>query len=128
MSAKPSMKSLLLSLDGRVPRLTWWLFWIASTLAATGAIVVDFMIGTFDMESGIGVVYSIVALLLLWPWIAVNVKRLHDRNRSGWFLLLLLVPLVNIWILIELAFLGGTAGSNRFGDDPGGIQAAPAAA
>jgi uncharacterized membrane protein YhaH (DUF805 family) len=46
------------------------------------------------------------------------IKRSHDRDRSGWFILLFLVPLLNLWPLIELLFLRGTIGSNRFGPDP----------
>src|SRR5262249_49812879 len=52
-------------------------------------------------------------------WLAVAAKRCHDRDRSAWFLLILLVPyLGQIWLLIELAFLRGTPGPNRFGSDP----------
>jgi len=50
--------------------------------------------------------------------VAIYVKRLHDRNHSGWFALLLLVPLVNLWPAIEIMFLRGTRGPNRFGADP----------
>ena len=110
MASKQSMKCLLLSLDGRVTRSTWWLVWIVSMAAVSGSLVVDFMIGTFNMETGIGTVNIVVSLLLFWPWLAVNVKRMHDRNRSGWFLLLLIVPFVNIWIMVLLLqprFLGG---------------------
>ncbi|MEM9305074.1 MAG: DUF805 domain-containing protein [Pseudomonadota bacterium] len=128
MASKQSMKWLLLSLDGRVTRSTWWFFWVVSMAAFSGSLVVDFMVGTFDMESGFGLINLAVSLLLFWPWLAVNVKRLHDRDRSGWFLLLLIVPLVNLWIMIELAFLAGTAGDNRFGEDRRAAPGVPAAA
>jgi uncharacterized membrane protein YhaH (DUF805 family) len=45
----------------------------------------------------------------------VGVKRCHDRNRSGWFLLIGWLPIMNLWLFIELGFLAGTVGPNRFG-------------
>jgi signal peptidase I len=53
--------------------------------------------------------------LLMWMNLATTVKRLHDRGRSGWFTLLLLVPLANFWILLETYFLRGRTEANRFG-------------
>lgn len=60
----------------------------------------------------------IISIASFWPGLALLVKRLHDRNRSGWFAAMIFIPLVQIWILIEVWFLRGTVGSNRFGDDP----------
>ena len=62
--------------------------------------------------------YTIIQLAMLWPTLAISVKRCHDRGRSGWFLLLLIVPLVQIWPFVEISFLRGTDGDNRFGPDP----------
>ncbi len=51
--------------------------------------------------------------------LAVSVKRCHDRDRSGWFLLIYFIPIIGeLWVSIELGFLRGTAGANRFGPDP----------
>ncbi len=61
----------------------------------------------------------IVNLLLVWPALAVSVKRWHDRDKSGVWVLLNLVPVIGwIWALIDNGFLRGTKGPNRFGDDP----------
>jgi uncharacterized membrane protein YhaH (DUF805 family) len=54
-------------------------------------------------------------VLAIYPSIAVSVKRAHDRDRSGWFVLLGLVPLVNLWVVVELGFLAGTPGANTYG-------------
>jgi uncharacterized membrane protein YhaH (DUF805 family) len=71
-------------------------------------------------------------VLALACWIGVNlgIKRCHDRGRSGYFILLNFVPLVNFWPLIELTFLKGDAGPNEYGPDPLAEPApgAPAAA
>jgi len=64
------------------------------------------------------ILFGVFSLILFYPAFCMNVKRLHDRNRGGWFYLLFLIPFVNIWMLIEVLFLKGTDGENRFGEDP----------
>lgn len=65
---------------------------------------------------------ALATIACIWLGLALVVKRLHDRNRSGWFAATLLIPLANIVfgirILIEVCFLRGTIGANLFGDDP----------
>ena len=61
----------------------------------------------------------VLALAALWSLLALSIRRLHDRGKSPAWLLLALVPLVGpIWLAIELAFLPGTPGENRYGADP----------
>ena len=64
------------------------------------------------------VILIIYTLLLLWPSLAMYIKRAHDRDWPWPFVLLTFVPLVQIWPMIEFWFLRGTIGSNRFGADP----------
>ncbi len=63
-----------------------------------------------------------IAILSIWPLLALYVKRWHDRDRSAWWFLTILIPFVNlgfmVWIIVEAYFLKGTDGTNRFGDDP----------
>jgi uncharacterized membrane protein YhaH (DUF805 family) len=114
-----SFSQLYFSTEGRIPRSTYWLkYYLPFTIIGVLSILLDLAVGTLDMEAGYGVFNTIAGLLMLWPTIAVHIKRLHDRDRSGWFYLLFLVPLVNIWVLIEVMFLKGTEGPNRFGEDP----------
>ena len=61
---------------------------------------------------------SLANLALLLPNLAVGARRLHDTDRSGWFLLLVFIPLIGIIILIVWWCQRGTAGPNRFGPDP----------
>ena len=59
-------------------------------------------------------------ILLFLPYLGVSIRRLHDTDRSGWWFLIVLVPLIGpIWFLV-LTFLDGTIGDNRFGPDPKG--------
>jgi len=123
-------KYLLTSFEGRINRKPYWL----AALAVGVVFMVLFyligaLFGTFtptDAPGNYGMQFSpigwvligIVYIAVIWFGLALAIKRLHDRNRSGWFYLLMLVPLVNIWIAIEILFLRGTEGPNRFGQDP----------
>ena len=66
-----------------------------------------------------GIVSGLLGLALIYPVIALYAKRWHDRNKSGWWSLIGLIPIIGgIWMLIELGFLKGTAGPNSYGPDP----------
>ena len=112
------LSQLLFSTQGRIPRSTYWYYSFAYVGVYIAAIILDLAIGTYDDYSGIGIVSGLVSLAGIFTGIAVSVKRCHDRDHSGWFLLLGLIPFVNIWVGIELAFLRGTEGDNQYGPDP----------
>ena len=62
---------------------------------------------------------DVAALVFLWPALAVQAKRWHDRDKSAWWLLINLIPIVGIiWPIVENGFLEGTPGPNRYGDNP----------
>lgn len=123
-----SLMQLLFSFDGRLRRSQWWLAHIGVCLA------VSIVLGLVAMAAGpgsytwgattrISPLYElcelIVAVLAAWIGLALDVKRWHDRNKSGWFVLVGFIPVIGFfWILIELGFLDGTHGSNRFGPSP----------
>jgi len=114
-----SLSEFYFSFKGRVSRADYWLKF---ALPLTGILVVCFIIdsamGTLNAELGLGLFSGIVFILSIWPSLAISVRRLKDRDRNPWLLLLNCVPIVNIWISIELYFLGGTDGSNQYGPDP----------
>ena len=64
-----------------------------------------------------GAFYAIVTLANLIPSIAVSVRRLHDTDRSGWWWLIMFVPLIGIILLLIWYCSRGTQGANRFGED-----------
>ena len=112
--------SFYLSPKGRVSRSELWLkFHLPMVCIAilTGLLDV-FVFGTYDEGSGFSPISSVFLLLIFWPSIAISIKRLHDRDKSGWFYLLNMVPLINIWVWVEMYILGGTEGENQFGPDP----------
>jgi uncharacterized membrane protein YhaH (DUF805 family) len=110
----PPMR-MFFSLRGRVSRREYWLYGVLSLigLALLGQVLLG--IARVSPRSA----DLVVNLLLVWPALAVSVKRWHDRDKPGWWVLLNLVPVVGwIWALIDNGFLRGTRGPNRFGDDP----------
>jgi uncharacterized membrane protein YhaH (DUF805 family) len=113
---QPSYSEFLLSAAGRVSRSQFWLRWMVPYIVVTIVLeILLFML--FDPWVAMVILY-LYLLAMLWPNIAVAIKRAHDRGRSGWFILLFLVPIVSLWPLIELLFLPGTSGNNNYGPDP----------
>lgn len=85
------------------------------------ASILDGILGMAGMIGGIyGPLSLIVALGTLIPSIAVGVRRLHDRDMSGWFMLLGLIPILGGLALLVLFLLEGTQGDNKYGPDPKG--------
>ncbi len=114
MTGSSSMTDFLFSFEGRIGRQTFWLKFVVPVL------VIGVVLGIIDGLIGLGGVLGIIfQLAILWPTFAVYAKRWHDREKSGWWTLIGLITVVGwIWILVECGFLKGTAGSNRFGEDP----------
>lgn len=78
----------------------------------------------FTENSGLVTIAGLLWLALYRPGLALSIKRWHDRDKSGWWVLIAFVPLVGpIWALVETGFLEGTKGPNQYGPDPlaGGI-------
>ena len=98
--------------SGRARRSEYWFFILFAAIFAIPIALIDaFLTG--------GVLYMVYALGLWIPSLAVAVRRLHDTDRSGWWLLIALVPLVGLVLLVFLC-LDSTPGDNRFGANPKG--------
>ena len=168
-----SLTNLLLSFKGRINRKPWWLATIAAGLAASiitaiieiiarssGQTAIDPVTNQVEPTGIFGVLVGIVGLMNMWIAFALGAKRLHDRDRTGWwliwqFLILVLavilvvvavaVPqeqgavwyalagaaglaafVISVWLFVQIGFLRGTSGPNRFGPDPFGIARADA--
>jgi uncharacterized membrane protein YhaH (DUF805 family) len=118
--APPSLGKFLFSFEGRISRYQYWVqFVIPYVVLYVVAIIVDLLTGTYNAQSGVGLFSTIFLLSVIWPSLAILVKRCHDRNRSGWFVLISLIPIVGaIWLFVEIGCLRGSIGENRFGSDP----------
>jgi uncharacterized membrane protein YhaH (DUF805 family) len=108
----PGPLQIFFSFEGRVGRKTWWLYGVLGILglgligmALLRIVGVSARVADFAVNG-----------LLLWPAIAVSVKRWHDRDKSAWWVLVSLVPFIGwIWVLVENGLLRGTPGDNRYG-------------
>ena len=86
-------------------------------IGAAVLVAVRPQIGAYVVAAWLGGI--VVNLLLIWPALAVSVKRWHDRDKSGWWVLLNLLPVIGwLWALVDNGFLRGTDGPNRYGPDP----------
>jgi len=97
--------------NGRARRKEYWMFFLANLLIGVVFGILGQIASLFSYISGL------ISLALLIPGIAVAVRRLHDTNKSGWFLLLALIPFVNLY-LIYLLVIEGDKGPNQYGPDP----------
>lgn len=116
--------------SGRSRRREFWLF---NLFCALVTVAINLVFGATDYEqvgwfisatstaSTAGAILNgVFNLVSLIPALAVSVRRLHDIDRSGWMLLLMLVPVLGWFALLVLNCLDGTRGANRFGPDPKG--------
>jgi uncharacterized membrane protein YhaH (DUF805 family) len=103
---------------GRAQRKEYWLFYLFNVIFTLALAILDVLLGTFDRVSGIGVFSGLYSVAVLIPTLAVSVRRLHDTNRSGWWFLVVLVPLVGGIAFFVFMVLDGNPGPNQFGPDP----------
>ncbi len=104
--------------SGRSSRKEFWYFSLISFLIAIVLAVADVMTGTFDAEIGIGLLGGIYVIAILIPGIAVSVRRLHDTDRSGWWLLIAFIPLIGAIVLLVFWAQDSQPGENQYGSNP----------
>lgn len=107
--------------EGRACRSEYWFFVLFGILAGIATSILDLVLFPGNEISPINALFSLAILL---PSIAVGVRRLHDIDKSGWWMLLWFLPIVGWIILIIWAATRGDEASNRFGSDPLALAAA----
>ena len=107
--------------EGRARRKEYWFFTLGNLLAVIALTVVDMAIGTFNEQAEIGLLGGVYLLAVLIPSIAVTVRRLHDTNRRGWWVVLNLIPVIGSIVIMVFAVLDSQPGGNRFGPNPKGV-------
>lgn len=103
--------------SGRARRKEYWLFYLFNIIACIVLSILDSILGTKTIYR-LGTLSSIYVLASIIPNLAVTIRRLHDINRSAWWMLIGFVPLIGALVLFIFMISGGTFGENRFGDDP----------
>jgi uncharacterized membrane protein YhaH (DUF805 family) len=104
--------------SGRARRMEYWYFVLFNIIVTVVLALIDTLLGTFNIVQGVGLLSGIYSLAVLIPTLAVMVRRLHDIDRTGWWILINLIPLVGTIVLLVFALTPGTPGSNRYGPDP----------
>lgn len=102
---------------GRARRLEYWMFILVNTLFTFVLGMIDQMIGWHFIGDS-GVLTTVYGVFIFLPWWAVHFRRLHDTDRSAWWLLLLFIPVIGWLIIILFNCQKGTSGENSFGPDP----------
>ena len=104
--------------SGRARRKEYWFFALFNTIIIFVLGIVDGLTsGNPDADSVIAVLGGLYILASLIPGISVAVRRLHDTDRAGWWLLLAIIPIAGL-VLLVFMLLDSTPGSNRFGANP----------
>ena len=108
-----ALKNKYATFTGRAHRTEFWMFLLVTVIVTLVVSVVDSIIGK-------QVLSTLYGLATLMPGMAIGARRLHDTDRSGWWQLLGLVPLVGIIVLIVFYVQDSQPGGNRFGANPKG--------
>jgi uncharacterized membrane protein YhaH (DUF805 family) len=122
-SPKLTPKQILFSFSGRIPRRTYWLW--AIILSAAVLIPAAILSASIDSSgsegprTGVALGFLAIYVIAIWIGLALQVKRWHDRGKSGAWVLIGLIPVIGaIWAFVECGCLRGTFGPNNYGEDP----------
>ena len=104
--------------SGRSRRKEYWYFALFVIIISFVLNIIDVLTGAYERTAGVGLLSSIFSLAVLIPSIAVTVRRLHDTDRSGWWVLISLVPLIGWIVLLVFTVQDSTPDSNKYGPNP----------
>lgn len=108
--------------SGRARRKEYWMFTLFNMIFVIVAMILDNVLGIAIEGVGYGPIYGLYALAVLIPGLAVSVRRLHDVGKSGWMILIALIPIVGaIWLLV-LMVTDSNLGENEYGPNPKDAQ------
>ena len=108
--------------SGRSRRKEYWMFLLGVVIAAIVLSVVENVLGFAGMFGPYGPLTTLLMLGVLIPSIACQVRRFHDQDKSGWFVLIGLIPFVGGLIVLVFMLMEGTRGPNQYGPDPKGTD------
>lgn len=108
--------------SGRARRKEYWMFILFNLIFSIGLAIIDDLFLVTTGNFGYGILSIIYSLFIIIPSLAVLARRLHDVGKSGWFMLIALIPIGGIiWLLIVLC-REGNHGRNEYGEDPKGYE------
>ncbi|WP_125717440.1 DUF805 domain-containing protein [Pseudoalteromonas rubra] len=104
--------------NGRARRKEYWLFMFCNIIVTIVLGLVDMTLGLYSEESGFGLLSGLYALAVIIPSIALSIRRMHDTGRSGWWILISLVPVIGPLVLLVFYVMDSTPGDNDYGPNP----------
>jgi len=101
--------------NGRSDRKEFWMFFLVNVIINIALNILGLIPVLGKIFSAVSVIYSIAVLV---PSLAVGIRRLHDSDKTGLLMLLLLIPIAGIFAVLGLCAMEGTPGENQYGQDP----------
>lgn len=112
------IKNQYADFSGRTSRKQYWMFALFSFLISLGLSIVENVMGLKASAASTGILSSIYSLVIFLPSLGLAVRRLHDLNKSGWWLLMLFVPIVGWIVLLVFMLTMGDQAENQYGKQP----------
>ncbi len=103
---------------GRARRKEYWYFFLFNIIVTIVLAIIDALTGSFKAGVGIGLLGGLYSLAVIIPSLAVTIRRLHDTDRSGWWLLISLIPLIGAIVLLIFVVQDSSPGENKYGQNP----------
>ena len=111
------LKNKYATFSGRAHRKEYWMFLLINLVVSVALALIDSLIGSVS-ESGMGLLSSVYSIGVLIPSLALSVRRLHDIGRTGWWVLISIIPVIGAVVLLVFMLLDSEPGSNRYGANP----------
>lgn len=103
--------------SGRSRRKEYWMFILITFIISILLTITEMALG-LEINEEIGILTALFSLILLIPSLSVTVRRLHDTGKSGWWILLSLIPIIGGIIILIFTLLDSQPGSNKYGPNP----------
>ena len=103
---------------GRARRSEYWGCCLLNFIAGIVTVVLDYQMGTINIELGLGALSGLYSLIVFLPGLAVSVRRLHDTGHSGWYNLLTFIPILGALFLLYFFVSDSAPEENRYGKSP----------
>lgn len=104
--------------SGRARRKEYWMFFLFNMIFGMIAMILDNIFGIAFGEIGYGPLYGLYTLAVFIPGLAVAIRRLHDVGKSGWMILINLIPIIGVIWFFVLLVTDSNPGENQYGQNP----------
>lgn len=113
-----AVKKKYATFTGRARRSEYWFYVLFTFIVYVVAMILDSILGLSVGDSPYGVIYGLCCLALILPGLAVAIRRLHDIGRSGWWLLIGIIPLIGAIVLLVFVCMDSQPQDNKYGPSP----------